>query len=85
MMDDAKMTYFSLVPTRPRGNAVGNAPAWRERDAGAEAPHSLAGAWERDIYRIIAVYLWLISKTISCYDFTFYYPLSIIHYPLSTI
>ncbi len=35
-----------LVPTRPRGNAVGK--ALRERNAGASAPHSHAGAWERD-------------------------------------
>jgi len=39
---------FFLVPTRQRGNAVGNAPALRERDAGASRRHSHAGAWERE-------------------------------------
>jgi len=40
---------FLLVPTRQRGNAVSNAPALRERDA---------GAWEREkIYQIFKVKL----------------------------
>jgi len=44
----ARLSSDYLVSTRQRENAVGHAPALRERDAGASRRHSHAGAWKRE-------------------------------------